>query len=299
MPDTLNFIQSLLSTTLRMSIPIILASLGGVFSARAGIVAMGLEGMMLGGSFMAAYVTYLTGNPYMGLLGGILAGVALALIHGVLVIKCKIDQVIGGIGLNLFSLGITTVFLQLIWGNRGKSSMLKTIKSWELPFIGKISPLIFLCLFVVAAAWFILYRTKFGLHLRMVGENPDAAMTLGVNVNRVRYTSLVMVGILAGISGAYLSIDHLNMFVRDMVAGRGFIALSIDILGRYTPFGILAGSLFFGAVDALQLVLQSDKIPGQLLSMLPYLVTLLVIVFAVKHVRPPASMGKTIEDKEK
>lgn len=296
--DMMVVIQSLITTTLRMSIPVILASLAGVFSARAGIVAMGLEGMMLSGAFSAAYVTYITGNPFLGILGGILAGVVLSLVHGVLVIKFRLDQVIGGIGLNLFATGLTTVFMQLVWGNRGKSEMLNTIPSIKVPVLGKISPLLLIALITVGLAGYVLYKTVFGLHLRMVGENPTAAKTLGIYVNRIRFQSLIIVGILSGLSGAYLSIDHLNMFVRDMVAGRGFIALSIDILGRHTPGGILAGSLFFGFVDALQLVIQSDKIPGQLLQMLPYLVTLLAVVLAVKDVRPPASMGKVIEEKE-
>ena len=296
--EVISVVQSLITTALRMSIPVILASLAGVFSARAGIVAMGLEGMMLSGSFSAAYVTYITGNPYLGILGGILAGIALSLIHGTLIIKFRLDQVIGGIGLNLFATGLTTVFLQLVWGNRGKSDMLNTVMSIKVPIIGKISPLFLIALIAVRLSGYVLYRTVFGLHLRMVGENPVAAKTLGIYVNRIRYKSLIIVGILSGLSGAYLSIDHLNMFVRDMVAGRGFIALSIDILGRYTPGGILAGSLFFGFVDAMQLVIQSDKVPGQLLQMLPYLVTLLAVVLAVKDVRPPASMGKIIEEKE-
>ena len=222
----------------------------------------------------------------------------LSLVHGVLVIKFRLDQVIGGIGLNLFATGLTTVFMQLVWGNRGKSEMLNTIPSIKVPVLGKISPLLLIALIAVGLAGYVLYKTVFGLHLRMVGENPTAAKTLGIYVNRIRFQSLIIVGILSGLSGAYLSIDHLNMFVRDMVAGRGFIALSIDILGRYTPGGILVGSLFFGFVDALQLVIQSDKIPGQLLQMLPYLVTLLAVVLAVKDVRPPASMGKVIEEKE-
>ena len=296
--EMVSVISSLVTTALRMSIPVILASLAGVFSARAGIVAMGLEGMMLSGSFAAAYVTWLTGNPYLGILGGILAGVAMSVLHGILVIKFRLDQVIGGIGLNLFASGLPTVFLQMVWGNRGKSEMLNTIGYVQIPVLGKVSPLLLVAFTAVFSSVYVLYQTVFGLHLRMVGENPAAAKTLGIYVNRVRFQSLIIVGVLSGLAGAYLSIDHLNMFVRDMVAGRGFIALSIDILGRYTPGGILVGSLFFGIVDALQLVIQSDKVPGQLLQMLPYLVTLLAVVLAVKDVRPPASMGKIIEERE-
>ena len=173
--------------------------------------------------------------------------------------------------------------------------MLNTIPSIKVPVLGKISPLLLIALIAVGLAGYVLYKTVFGLHLRMVGENPTAAKTLGIYVNRIRFQSLIIVGILSGLSGAYLSIDHLNMFVRDMVAGRGFIALSIDILGRYTPGGILVGSLFFGFVDALQLVIQSDKIPGQLLQMLPYLVTIIVLIITSlrkkKEQQPPESLG--------
>lgn len=291
----MNKIISIIASTFRMSIPLILASLGGIYSAKAGIVAMGLEGMMLSGAFFAAYTTYITNNPYVGLFGGVLAGIILSLIHGLLVVRYKIDQVIGGIGINLFSQGLTTLLLQIVWGNRGKSTILPTIKNIKLPLIGKISPLFFLSIILIILSKFIFDKTKYGLHLKMTGENPRAAISLGVNVDRIKYKSLAITGALAGMAGSYLSIDQLNLFARDMTAGRGFIALSIDILGRYSPTGILSGSFLFGLADALQISLQSASIPGQLLQIIPYLVTLLVLIFGVKYVRAPESMGKNIE----
>ena len=256
---------------------------------------MGLEGFMLTGAFFAAYTSYLTNNPYLGLLGGIAAGVIISLIHGVLVVKYKIDQVIGGIGINLFSQGMTTLLLQIIWGNRGKSPGLPTVEGINIPLLGKISPLFFVAVAMIFISSFIIYKTKFGLHLRMTGENPKAAISLGIKVRKVKYLSLMMTGALSGLAGAYLSIDQLNLFARDITAGRGFIALSIDILGRYTPTGIFGGSMLFGLADALQISLQGANVPGQILQMIPYAVTLLVLVFGVKYVKAPASMGKNID----
>ncbi len=294
-----NFIDTLgmlMLATFRMSIPLTLVALGGIFCARAGIVALGLDGIMLGGAFGAAYGTYLTGNPYIGLLTGIFAGIIFAMIHGVLSIKYNIDQVISSIGLNLLSQGVTTLLLQVIWGNRGKSVMLPRIKSITLPVLGEISPLFVATIVFVILSWAILYKTRYGLHLRMVGEHPEAALSVGIKVKRVKYIAMILTGFFGGLGGAYLSIDHLNMFVRDMTAGRGFIALAVDILGRYNPIGTFLGSLLFGFTDALQMILQNDKIPGQLLQTIPYIVTLFVIVFAVKYVKAPAAMGRNIEE---
>ncbi|WIV13434.1 ABC transporter permease [Proteiniborus sp. MB09-C3] len=296
MGSFISVLEMLLLATFRMSIPLTLVALGGIFSARAGIVALGLEGIMLGGAFGAAYGTYLTSNPYLGLLSGILVGIFFAMIHGVLCIKYKIDQVISSIGLNLLSQGLTTLLLQIIWGNRGKSVMLPRIKSIALPIFGDISPLFIITIVFVILSWVVIYNTKYGLHLRMVGEHPEAALSVGIKVGRVKYIAMLVTGFLGGLGGAYLSIDHLNMFVRNMTAGRGFIALAIDILGRYNPIGVFFGSILFGFTDALQMILQNDKIPGQIVQTIPYIVTLFVIVFAVKYVKAPAAMGKNIEE---
>jgi simple sugar transport system permease protein len=290
-----NLLGIIFQSAVRMSVPLIIVSLGGILSIKSGIVAMGLEGMMLMGSFAAAYVAYMTGSVMLGITAAALGGLTMAMILAVMVIKFKIDQVIGGVALNILSLGLTTLLLVIVWDNRGRSAWLPQISSIHLPVLGRTSPLLFVAVILCFVVWFIIYKTKFGLHLRMTGENPSAAMSVGIQVKRVKYSAMAMCGLLAGLAGSYFSIDQLNIFTRNATAGRGFIALSICILGRYNPFGILAGSFLFGFSDALSISLQRYAIPGQLLQIIPYLVTLLVIVFGVRYVRAPMAIVKNLD----
>lgn len=296
MSDVLNVIQSILFSAFRMGVPLAFAALGGIYSSRAGIVAMGLEGMMLTGAFSATYVTWLTQNPWVGLLGGMLSGTVLALFEGLLIIKYKMDQVIGGVGINLLALGGTNLLMQVVWNNRGKSPLVPTIEKIKIPGVGNVSVLLFLLIILSIVSWFMIYKTAWGLRLRTIGENPTAARSLGIKTRQIQYTAMALCGMLAGIAGAYMSIDQLDFFSRNVTAGRGYIAMSIDILGRYHPLGILAGGALFGAADATSVALQRFNISGQLLEIIPYLVTLLVIIFAVKHVKAPASLGKNVDD---
>lgn len=296
MESFLSNIGIIFLSTIRMSVPITLAAVAGVFSARAGIMALGLEGMMLAGAFGAALGSYVTGSAFIGILTGICAGVIISLLHGILTIKYHVDHVISGIGLNLLASGVTTVLLQIIWGNRGNSPEVSSIKSINIPLLGQISPIVCVMILVVIVSWIVIFKTTFGLRLRMVGEHPKAASTVGINVKSVKYISVIITGILAGLGGAYLSIDHINLFVREMTAGRGYIAVVVNILGRYNPVGALFGGLLFGFADSIQLVLPGNKIPGQLVQMVPYIVTLLVLMFAVRYVSPPAGLGKNVEE---
>ena len=296
MTDIFNVLQSILSSAIRMGIPLALGALGGIYSSRAGIVAMGLEGMMLTGAFSATYVTYITNNAWLGILGGVLAGMMISLLEGILVIKYKMDQIIGGVGINLLALGGTNLLMQMIWNNRGKSPLVATIGKIKIPGLGMVSVLLFILIFFSITSWGLIYKTSWGLRLRMIGENPMAAKSLGIKTERVQYMAMGICGLFSGLAGAYMCVDQLDFFSRNVTAGRGFIAMSIDILGRYHPLGILGGSLLFGVAEASQVALQRFDIPGQLLKMIPYVVTLLVIVLAVKHVKAPASLGKNIED---
>lgn len=296
MSDVLNVIQSILFSAFRMGVPLAFAALGGIYSSRAGIVAMGLEGMMLTGAFSATYVTWLTQNPWIGLLGGMLSGTVLALFEGLLIIRYKMDQVIGGVGINLLALGGTNLLMQVVWNNRGKSPLVPTIEKIKIPGVGSVSVLLFLLIILAIVSWFMIYKTAWGLRLRIIGENPTAARSLGIKTRQIQYTAMALCGMLAGMAGAYMCIDQLDFFSRNVTAGRGYIAMSIDILGRYHPLGILAGGALFGAADATSVALQRFNISGQLLEIIPYLVTLLVIIFAVKHVKAPASLGKNVDD---
>lgn len=298
--------SAILVSTISMSIPLIFASVGGVYSVRSGIMALGLESMMMAGAFMAVLGSYLTNNAFMGLVCGILGGALLGIMHGVLSVRYKVNQVISGIGLNLLALAATTLTMQLVWNNKGSSPQVASVGIKvggfieKVPFVGPIiakqSILFLVMLAVVAVAWVVLFKTKYGLRLRMVGENPKAASSVGLKVHAIKYSGVLICGALAGLGGAYLSLDNLNMFVRNMTAGRGYIAVVITILARYNPISVMYCALIFGFSDAIQIYLQGQSIPPQLIQMTPYIVTLLVLTFGVKHIKPPAGVQKHEDD---
>lgn len=278
-------------STLNMSVPLILAALGGVMSVRSGIMALGLESMMMAGAYFAVLGSYYSGQAWIGVLCGVAGGGLLGLCHGVLSIRYKVNQVISGIGLNLLVLAISTLLMQLIWGNKGSSPQVASFEQGVLT-----SPIFYIMIFAVAAEYIVLFKTRFGLRLRMTGENPKAAASVGLPVSRIKYIGVILCGMLAGLGGSYLSIDHLNLFVRDMTAGRGYIAVAIAILGRYHPVAVVGCALIFGFCDAVQIILQGYAVPSQLISSIPYLVTLLILIFGVRHITPPAGVGKHADE---
>lgn len=277
--------------TLNMSVPLILAGLGGVISVRCGIMALGLESMMMAGAFFAVLGSFFTGNVWLGVLCGILGGIVPGLLHGLLCIRYKVNQVISGIALNLLVLAVTTLLMQLIWSSKASSPQVAAFEQGVLA-----SPLFYIMIAAVAVEWVALFKTRFGLRLRMVGENPKAAASMGIAVHKTKYIGVLVCGLLAGMGGAYLSVDHLNMFVRDMTAGRGYIAVVIMILARYNPVMVVGCALLFGACDAIQINLQGMGVPSQLIQTIPYVVTLLVLTFGVKKITPPAGVGKHEDD---
>ena len=282
----MNQILSIFTSTFSMSVPLILAALGGVISVRSGIMALGLESMMTMGAFCGVLGSYYTGNVAAAILCGVAGGALFGLCDGILSVRYKVNQVISGIGLNLLAVAATTLLMQLIWNNKGSSPQVASIKQGVLT-----SPITFIMLAAVAAEYFVLFRTRFGLRLRMVGENPKAAATVGLPVHRIKYIAVVCCGMLAGLGGAYLSIDHLDMYVRDMSAGRGYIAVAIMILARYNPIMVVLCALIFGFSDAVQISLQGYGVPSQIMAMIPYIVTLLVLAFGVRQITPPAGVG--------
>lgn len=293
--------SNILIAALGMSIPFTLAALGGIYSARSGVMALGLESMMMTGAFTAVVGSYATGSALVGLVCGILGGMLFGLFHAILSVRYKVNQIISGIGLNLLATAATTLTMQLLWDSKGNSpqvsgitAKLGTSVSW-IPLIGKIlSPLSVMfgvMLILIVVSWFILFKTKFGLRMRLVGENPTAAKSLGLPVHGLKYIGVLISGALAGLGGSYLAIDQLNIFVREMTAGRGYIAVAITILSRYNPIGALLCSMLFGLSESVQIYLQGQNIPSQIIQMLPYIVTLLVLTFGVKNIRPPAGVG--------
>jgi ABC-type uncharacterized transport system permease subunit len=272
----LNNLIPIIGSSIAMSIPLVLASVGGAFSVRSGIMALGLESMMMMGAFFGVLGSYFTGSVLFGFL-------------------------LGGIGLNLLALAVTTLLMQLIWNNKGSTPQVASISTTldffaPIPVIGPILAQQSVSFLVMVAAvvvgWIVLFKTRFGLRLRMVGENPKAAATMGLRVHGIKYCGVLICGALAGVGGAYLSLDQLDMFVRNMTAGRGYIAVAIAILGRYNPAQIVPCALLFGFCDAVQIYLQGEAFPPQIVQMLPYIVTLLVLAFGVKHIKPPAGVGK-------
>jgi ABC-type uncharacterized transport system permease subunit len=288
----------LFAATLRMASPLIFASLGGIFSERAGIINIALEGMMLTGAFSGVFVTYVVGNPWVGVFAAILAGGLLGLIHGILTIKFAGDQIVSGTGINIFALGFTAYMSQIVWGSRGASQSVQGIGTVSIPFIadipfvgdvvGKQTPLVYIALIAVIASYLILFKTPSGLRLRAVGEHPGAADTTGIKVYRTKYLCVIASGMLAGLGGVFLSLGQLSLFVNGMTGGRGFIALAAMILGGWSPFGALGASLFFGFADALQIRLQSvGALPSQIVLTLPYILTIIVLaVFARRRSAP-------------
>jgi simple sugar transport system permease protein len=299
MVDIIDVINvGLFAAALRMATPLVFASLGGLFSERAGVVNIALEGMMLSGAFSGVFATYVTGNPWVGVLASILAGGALGLFHGVLTVRFAGDQIVSGTGINLFALGFTAYMSQVVWGSRGASQNVQGLETLSIPLLrdipgvgevlGKQTPLVYISLIAVVLSYILLFKTPSGLRIRAVGEHPAAADTTGVDVYRTKYLCLMLSGMLAGLGGAFLSLGHLNVFVYTMVGGRGFIALAAMILGGWTPIGALGASILFGFADALQMRLQSVALlPSQIILTLPYILTVVVLaVFARKRIPP-------------
>src|SRR5215216_3512170 len=236
---------SLLASMIRLSTPLILAALGGMYSERAGIINIALEGIMLAGAFTAAAVTVFTHNPWIGLIAAAAAGVLVALIHAVASIQFKADQVVVGTAINILFLGVPALASGALFESTGSTPQLD--QQYTLgPY-----PLAAFAIAMVPISYYVLFRTRFGLRLRAVGENPEAADTAGISVERMRYAGVLLSGVLAGIGGAYLSIAQNSLFTRNMTAGRGFIALAALIFGKWHPVGAFFACLLFGFADAL------------------------------------------------
>lgn len=294
----------LLIATLGMATPLIFGSISGMFSELTGVINLGIEGMMLMGAFGAGIVSLATGNPWLGVLFGMFLGGCMGVIHSVMCIKFKANQSVVGVGINILAAGIPAVMLQYYWGNPGRTPQVASIKNigipilQEIPFIGRIfgdiNPLTIVAILLVLGSHWLVYHTPFGLRMRAVGHHPKAVDTAGINVFLIRYISVITSGVLAGIGGAYLSVAQLSMFVNDMTAGRGFIALAAMIFGKRTPLGCFGAALLFGFSDALQMTLQAIGVPiaSDFLLMVPYVLTMIALAGFVGKTVDPAANGK-------
>lgn len=285
-----------LAQTIRITVPYTLASLGGVYSERGGVTNIALEGIMLNGAFGATVGTYLTGSPLVGIVCGIAFGLLTALIHAVVSINIKADQIISGIAINLFAVGITKFVLELIFHSSSNSERIVGLPYLRVPFVQSSpeisrllgNPMVLLTVLIVVASHYVIFKTRFGLRLRAVGENPEAADTVGISVSLYRYYGVMISGVLAGLSGAWLAFDQ-HSFTDGMSAGRGFIALAAMIVGKWNPFGAAAACLLFGFAESLEIQLQGAGLPTQFIQMIPYVVTIVVLAgFIGKSVAPAA-----------
>ncbi|MFB9328467.1 ABC transporter permease [Paenibacillus aurantiacus] len=291
------------ASAIRLSVPLLLAALGILFMSRSGILNIGMEGMMLIGSLAGVLGAYYTGSVWMGLATAAIVCGLFGLLFGFLVITTGADQVIIGTAMNLLGLGLTTVFGRSLLGMGTEAVQVSGFPVIRIPLLADlpgVGPVLFEqnaitygAFLLVPLAGFLLYRTPWGLRVRAVGENPLAADTLGVKVHRVRYACCWIGGTLAGFAGSALSLGILNQFTENMAAGRGFIALSAVIFGRWTPSGTLLGSLLFGGADALQMRFQSMgiEIPYQFMLMFPYLLTMIALAWFSGRTKQPAATG--------
>lgn len=280
---------SLLLATIRKSVPLIFASTGGFFSERAGVVNIGLEGMMLFGAFSGAVISLFTHNPWLGVLGAAVVGGLVGYLHAVATIALRANQIISGVAINMLGVGGTVFLCQVCVGGERSFSLGSADR---LPVWGAFIPLTYMAFIVVGLAYFFAYFTVPGLRLRAVGEHPRAADTQGINVNRIRFSAVIASGVCAGLGGAYLPFFS-GSFTKNMTSGQGFIALAALIFGKWNPLGALAASILFGFADALQEALQGRAgLPSQLFQVIPYVLTIVALAGVIGRSIPPAAIGK-------
>jgi general nucleoside transport system permease protein len=306
MDDFLNqtALVAFLTATFRAAVPVAFAALGAAIAERSGVYNVGLEGSMLMGAFGAAAGTFLTGSPYYGALIGCSLGTALGLLQALLTVSLRSDQLVAGIAVNLFCAGITAFLSRLVFGSKQDATTLPGFEPLPIPGLSSIPVLgpslfsqdilAYLLMVMTLVASFVLYRTHAGLALRVTGENPKAADSAGVPVQKVRAIAVVISSALAATGGAHLVLAQIHVFAENMGGGRGFLALAIVILGRWHPMLVLLAAVFFGLCDALQLSLQFShpEVPYQLFLMLPYIASIVALVGFKGRVRAPEAVGQ-------
>ncbi|MDH5235647.1 MAG: ABC transporter permease [Gemmatimonadota bacterium] len=283
-----------LAQTLRIAIPFLFAAAGGALSERAGIVALTLEGFMLGGAFGAVLGSFYGGSAWIGIVAGVAAGLLLGAIHAVACIRFRADQVVTGVAINLFAVGVTRFFLDVAFQSSSNSPRVAGFGGEGLSTLVALvaNPLVWLGVIVMPALAFVVSRTTFGLRVRAVGEHPLAAASVGVPVVRVRYVAVLWSGVLASLGGVYLALDQ-HQFTDNMTAGRGFIALAAVIFGRWHPVRAGVACLLFAAAETFQIQLQAAQlIPSQFVEMIPYVLTIVAVAGVVGRSTPPAALNR-------
>jgi simple sugar transport system permease protein len=298
----------MLARTIRLATPVALGALAGILCERSGVINIAIEGLMLMGACIGFIAALTLGNTWIGLLAAILAGGVLVMIHALLSIRFKIDQIISGTVINILAVGVTgflrnNVILPLsqtgVSGQALQSMPIPLLS--DIPVLGPIffnhRPITYLMLIMVPLMHILIFYTPWGLRTRAIGEHPRAADTMGIDVNRMRYMNVFFAGLMAGLAGAYFSLEASFNFDDVMTNGRGFIALAAMIFGKWTPFGAMGGALIFSSADALQIKIQGFDfaLPAQFLQMLPYIITIIVLAGIIGRARPPAAVGQPYE----
>ncbi len=301
---SMTVLVGILSSGIRLATPYLYAAIGETFSQRSGVLNLGVDGQMLLGAFAAFYVAIKTGNLWLGILAAMVVGALMGLAMAFVTVNLHAEQGISGIGFYLFGLGLSDLLFQKLLGT------VETVKGFrkldipvlsDLPVVGEIffrqNILVYIAFALVPIAWFILNKTTLGLKIRAVGENPEAADSLGVSISRIRYFTIILGGTLSGVAGASMSIALLNVFQQNMTSGLGFIAVALVYFGAWRPWGVLGGALLFSLVNSLQLWIQvlGIPVPSDIAVMMPYILTILVLVATVSRVRAPSALTKPFE----
>ncbi|WP_069998623.1 ABC transporter permease [Cellulosilyticum sp. I15G10I2] len=299
----IEFMTSFLASDIRTATPILIAGLGIVFSQRAGIVNIGIEGLMLIASLVGVIGSWLSGSVVVGVLFAIASSMVFSAIFAFFTITIKADQTVVGMAINIFAGGFTITLNRIIFGVNTSVPSVAVFNRVEIPYLSKLPVIgqaffnqsipVYFAFLAVPVAWFVMQKTDIGLKIRAVGENPRACDTVGIHVERMRYGAVLYSGLMAGIAGAFISMGQLSFFTEGMVAGRGFMALAAVVFGNYTPLGVMFAALLFGAGDALQYRLQAVNtgIPYQFLIMLPYIITIVALCGLIGKTNQPASSG--------
>ncbi len=297
----------ILASGIRLATPYLYAAIGETFSQRSGVLNLGVEGQMLLGAFAAFYVAFTTGNLWLGMLAALIVGAIMGLAMAFVTVNLQAEQGISGIGFYLFGLGLSDLLFQKILGT------VETVKGFpkidipylsDLPVLGKIffqhNILVYIAFALVPISWFVINKTTLGLKIRSVGENPEAADSLGVSVAGIRYFTVILGGAMSGIAGASQSIALLNVFQQNMTSGLGFIAVALVYFGSWRPVGVMLGALIFSMVNSLQLWIQvlGIPIPSDIAVMMPYVLTILVLMASASGVRSPSALTKPFEREE-
>jgi simple sugar transport system permease protein len=286
------------AAALRISVPYTLAALGSTFSERGGVINIALEGIMLNGALAYVLGAHWSGSPWIGIGAAVAAGVLTGLVHAVVTVHFRADQITSGLGINLLAAGLTKFVLTQVFDSSSNSSRVVGLPDWDLfglarlPALGTVlaTPLVLITLALALIGQALLFRSVFGLRLRSIGERPQAAATLGLSVARYRYAGVLISGAFAGLAGAWLASEQ-HSFTDGMTNGRGYIAIAAMIVGKWSPLGAAAACLLFGAAEALQITLQGSGFPSELLQMLPYLVTMLALAGFIGRAIPPRALG--------